>query len=155
MFDTVTDTEPARDVDLGPVPLSHLVLDLAERPAAEWGPFFAARGVEVVLDDLGRPAVSRTDAHRLFAEAREMEALAREVAARREAEAIEQDRQRRASIWTGVSADDLPVGAAPAAAMLAAARDAEPKRTTPLQEALSGESMTFHSYQSTPEDESA
>lgn len=88
-----------------------------------------------------------------FDEQREAEARKREVLERQERQAIEADRLRRASIWRGVPADHMPPGVAPAAAMLQSAHDPEPKRTSPLQEALSGESMTYHRLPST-EDES-
>ena len=48
-----------------------------------------------------------------------------------------------ASIWRG-PAVDLPYGVSPSSAMLQAARDAQPKRMGVLQEALAGESMTYH-----------
>jgi hypothetical protein len=97
-----------------------------------------------VTDDLGRLSISRGDARRLFDEQREAEA--RQAAKREAAEkaAVEADERRRASIWRGLPSEYLPVGASPAAAMLAADRDARPKRTTPLQEALAGESLTYH-----------
>ena len=70
----------------------------------------------------------------------------REAIARNEQRAIEADRLHRSQIWQGVPADSLPVGVAPAAAMLQAARDAEPRRQTPLEAALSNNSeMTYHS----------
>jgi hypothetical protein len=68
-------------------------------------------------------------------------------------QAVEADRVRRASIWGGIPADQLPVGVSAASAMFAADRDARPKRMTPLQEALSGESLTFHPIRDVPEDE--
>lgn len=40
------------------IPISHLPLDLST-PMAGWVSFFAARGVEVVTDDVGRPAIPR------------------------------------------------------------------------------------------------
>ena len=70
----------------------------------------------------------------------------REAIARNEQRAIAAYEQQRASIWTGLAADSLPVGVAPAAAMLQAAHDAEPRRQTPLEAALSNNSeMTYHS----------
>ena len=60
-------------------------------------------------------------------------------------QAIEADRVRRASIWGGIPADHLPPGVAPAAVMLQADRDAQPRRQSVLQHALAntGE-MVFH-----------
>jgi hypothetical protein len=52
-----------------PVPLSVLELDLPA-PTIGWAAGLAERGIEVVLDDLGRLAVSRANARRLFEEKR-------------------------------------------------------------------------------------
>jgi hypothetical protein len=140
--------EPAAEL----VPLSHLQLDLPT-PGEGWPAHLAHRGVTITLDDLGRASISRDDARRLFSERREAEARSREKQAAAERAAEEQDRLRRAQIWKGLPSDHLPVGAHPAAAMLAAAQDARPRRVTPLQEALAGESLTFHSFGSTPDEE--
>jgi hypothetical protein len=116
------------------IPLSHLALDL-DQPSVGWAAYITGRGIEVVVDDIGRPSVSRSDARQLFDERREAEAR---QAAKREAaerEAIERDQQFRSQLWTGVSADYLPADVAPAAA----------KRLTPLQEALSNSgTLTYH-----------
>ena len=159
MFGTVQpDTErPASAIDPGenfvssasssePVPLSQLRLDI-EQPGEGWAAFLAGRGIEVVSDDIGRPSIARADARRLFAEQREHEARKAEMLRAADEAAEEYDRQRRAQIWRGVSADMLPVGATPASVMLAAAKDAQPKRRTPLEEALSNDGgITYHSY---------
>jgi hypothetical protein len=156
MFRTAPVTEPAPAVtdpaeDL--IPLSVLRLDLPDAPVEGWPAYLAGRGIEVGVDDIGRSAISRADARQLFDERREAGGRAREVAERQEREAIEQDRQRRARLWAGIPADQLPVGVSAASAMFAADRAARPKRMTPLQEALSGESMTYHSFPTAPEDE--
>jgi hypothetical protein len=97
------------------------------------------------LDDIGRMAVARDDARLLLTEKRERQA---EQARRRklaEAQAVADDQIRRAQIWQGIPADDLPPGVAPAAVMLQTSRDARPKRTSVLQEALAGsETLTYH-----------
>ena len=134
------------------IPLSVLELDLAAPPLG-WNVYLAGRGIAVVDDDISRPAVARADARMLIAEQREAEARGREKAAELERQAIEADQLRRAQIWKGLPSDQLPVGAHPAAAMLAAAQDARPRRTSVLQEALAGESLTFHSFGSTPDEE--
>jgi hypothetical protein len=90
-----------------PVPLSVLSLDLPEPPAG-WTAYLNAKGVEVVDDDIGRPAVARADARMLIAEQREAEARGREKAAELERQAVEQDQQRRAQIWGGIPADLIP-----------------------------------------------
>ena len=70
-------------------------------------------------------------------------------------QAIEADRVRRASIWGGIPAVDLPPDVAPAAAMFAADRAAQPKRTSVLQEALANSgTLTYHPLPSASEDES-
>jgi len=144
---TGTDTaESAPDVNVAAdvIPLSHLELDLVA-PVEGWTVFLAARGVEVTLDDIGRMSIARVDARRLLTEKREREA---EQARRRklaEAQAVADDQIRRAQIWQGVPADHMPPGVAPAAVMMQASRDAQPKRTSVLQEALAGsETLTYH-----------
>jgi hypothetical protein len=136
----LTADEPAA----GLIPVSHLELDLPA-PVAGWGAALIERGIEVTVDDVGRPAISRADARQLFDEHREAEDRKREVVERQEQRAIEQDRAFRAQLWGGVPADHLPVGATPASVMLAAAKDSLPRRQTPLQHALanSGE-LTYH-----------
>ena len=148
--------EPAPDVvgtavptDL--IPLSHLELDLPA-PTLGWLIELDRRGIEIVLDDVGRKSVSRDNAKMLLDEQREREVRQREAAARNEQLAVEADRVRLASIRRGVPAVDLPPGVAPATAMLAADHDAQPKRTSPLQEALAGEAMTYHRLPSTDEE---
>jgi hypothetical protein len=117
-----------------PIPLSVLALDLVA-PVEGWNLHLAGRNIEIVEDDLGRASIGRADAQRLIAEEREREALRREKAAEAERLAVEADEQWRAQIWRGLPADHLPVGAAPAAVMQAADRDARPRRTSVLQEA--------------------
>jgi hypothetical protein len=155
MFKTAPAAESAPDdVVKAPADLISLVeLGLSlDKPAEGWSNFLAARGVEIVEDDLGRDAIARSDARQLFDERREAEAYAREVAARQEQRFIEFDEQRRARLWGGIPSDYLPPGVAPAAVMLQAVRDTQPKRMSPLQEALAGESLTFHSFAPTPEE---
>jgi hypothetical protein len=148
---TGTDTaESAPDVNVAAdvIPLSHLELDLVA-PVEGWTVFLAARGVEVTLDDIGRMSIARVDARRLLTEKREREA---EQARRRklaEAQAVADDQIRRAQIWQGVPADHMPPGVAPAAVMLQASRDAQPKRTSVLQEALAdSETLTLYRMRS-------
>ena len=54
------------------IPLSHLALDHPE-PLAGWDPLLEARGIELLTDDLYRPAIRREDARRLAEERREWE----------------------------------------------------------------------------------
>ena len=62
------------------VPVSHLFLDV-DVPIGGWQEALANRGVEIVLDDLGRPSVPRQVLGELIAEHREREALLAEQAA--------------------------------------------------------------------------
>jgi uncharacterized membrane protein YqiK len=88
----------------------------------------------VVLDDIGRRCVTRETARALFAERAETERRQREAQERREAELAEQSANYRPR--GGVPADRVPDGVSPAAAMLQAAKDAEPRRRSMLEEAL-------------------
>jgi hypothetical protein len=98
---------------------------------------------EVVLDDLGRRCVSRETARRLFAERAEAERRQREAQQRHEEELAEQAANN--SPRGGVPADRIPDGVSPAAAMLQAALDAEPRRRSVLEEALANsDSLTYH-----------
>ena len=127
MFSKTTPViEPAPDVTVPaepPVALSHLELDLPA-PVEGWAAHLAARNIEITLDDIGRMSVNRGDARQLFDEQRQAEVRRREKAAELERQAVEQDQQRRASIWGGIPADLIPVGVAPAQAMVAAEKDA-------------------------------
>jgi hypothetical protein len=67
------------------IPLSVLALDF-DPPVAGWGPLFEAEGVEQVEDDIGRAAISRNDAARLFGARRAAYAFAEDQRRRREAE---------------------------------------------------------------------
>src|SRR5829696_4343052 len=92
------------------LPLSLLSLEMGAPD--DWRAHLAARGVVVVVDDVGRDAVSRSDARVLLAEYRETVAAEREAAARKrealEREAEERDRAYRAQIWKGVPASAFP-----------------------------------------------
>jgi hypothetical protein len=126
------------------IPISHLELDLPT-PVETWNVYPAARDIEVTLDDIGRMSISRDDARMLLGEKREREAKCRAKAAEAERAAIEADQLRRSQLWGGIPADHMPPGVAPAAVMLQVSRDARPKRTSVLQEALAGsETLTYH-----------
>jgi hypothetical protein len=136
------------------IPVSVLALDLPA-PATGWLAYLTGRDIAVALDDIGRDSITRDDARQLITERREAEAKQREAAARIEQEAIERDQRFRASLWQGVPADHMPPGLAPAAVMLQADKDAQPRRQTPLQHALqnSGE-LVYHPLSPTPDGES-
>jgi hypothetical protein len=92
-----------------PVPLSELTLDLPAPPAG-WAFELERRGIPIVLDDIGRPSITRDAARDLFAEHRSQE----EAAARRREEieqrAIEADQRFRASLPAGIPAGAVPEG---------------------------------------------
>ena len=108
------------------------------------------RGVVIVLDDLGRAAVARDGARRLFTERREAEAHARAHAAAVEQAAVEADRPRRASLGHGVPAAALN-GMSYAEAVQSMELDAVPyrRRTSVVEDLLSNDrsSLTFHPIQ--------
>ncbi|HLM23225.1 MAG TPA: hypothetical protein VK390_17100, partial [Propionibacteriaceae bacterium] len=125
------------------VPLVVLELSLAA-PVEGWAIYLADRGISITINDIGRASVSRSDARQLLTEQREAEVRRREKAAELERQAVERDRAWRAQLGGGIPAYAIPDGVAPAAAMLQAAVDARPRRTSVLQEALAGEALTFH-----------
>jgi hypothetical protein len=146
-------TEPAPDViEQGSsgrtslIPLSHLELDLPA-PGSGWDAYLTGRGIQIVLDHIGRSAISSADARQLFDEQREVEARRRDVAARQEQQAIEADRRFRAALPKGLHWSEIPVGVSAAEMWAAAEKDAKPKRRTPLEDAFAGEGMVFHSIQ--------
>jgi hypothetical protein len=141
----IAQPDPAGNHD-EPIALSVLGLDLPV-PAGGWIPWLAARGISACFDGIGRRAVSREDARKLLEQQRLNEIRLQDQAARLEQQAIADDQRRRAQIWKGLPADNLPVGVTAGEAMVAAARDDhQPKRVTPFQEALAGESLTYHPW---------
>jgi hypothetical protein len=136
-----------------PVPLSHLELDLPS-PVEGWPAFLAARGVEIVLDDIGRAAVSRADARRVLEEKRAAEQKARELAARNERQAIERDREFRSQLPRGVPWHRMPnVGVLPVEQMTAQAKAELPRRKSGAAAFLDGDSMVMHPIHEPLEDE--
>jgi hypothetical protein len=129
-----------------PVPLSVLELDLGQAPVGGWAAYLADRGVELVLDDIGRLAVARQDARALLAEKREDEQRRREAVARQEQRLIDADEARRATIWKGMPADQIPDGVTAVQLWQQEEHERRPRRTSPLEEALAGETLTFHPY---------
>jgi hypothetical protein len=112
------------------IPLSVLALDLPV-PAAGWPDEL------VVLDDVGRPSVDVSVARSLLAEARERQEVAARKRAEIEQEAVEKDRQFRASLPAGVPAGQVPEGIS--AGMLMMLSDSErqgSRRETVLEHAL-------------------
>ena len=110
------------------IPVSHLALDLSEPSTGGWHVYLAARGIRVRPDDLGRPAIPREAARRLFVERAESEARGRELAARND-QMIELKRQ---TIPTGVPAALVGYAENPGRAIvlagLQAEKDSRPRR---------------------------
>jgi hypothetical protein len=108
------------------IPISQLALDLPA-PGPDWATYLRNRGIEVTVDDVGRPSVSRAVVKQLIQEKKDADARAYELAARRDAEF---EAQRLATLRPGVPWWKLD-GATPAEAMLMAAKAAEPQSTVP------------------------
>ena len=147
--EAVAETAPIDPTEL--VPLAQLCVEgfgyshpLVVTPRDAVDALAAQLDGEVVLDDLGRRCVSREAARRLFTERAEAERRQREAQQRHEEELAEQAANNRPR--GGIPADRIPDGVSPAAAMLQAARGAEPRRRTPLEEAFDNDgALTFHS----------
>ena len=145
MLSNIPKTEHAvRDV-MDPhelIPLTVLELDLQPPSTGGWVSYLASRGIAVLFDDIGRRAIHRDDARQLITEQRHAETRQREAAER---QAAQLEQQRLASLRGGVPADRIPEGVPAATWMLQAAKDAEPKRRTVLEEALDNDwSLTYH-----------
>ena len=129
------------------IPLTHLALDWHPPAGVSAERYLLDRGERVIADDLGRTAVDRGTARRLLAEQKAAEQRRRELAAQQDAQLEEQ--------WRAQFRPGVPVsqdGTTGAALMLAAAKDAAPKRRTPLEDALGGGGMTYRPLATTPEE---
>ena len=115
-------------------------------PGEGWPTFLGRRAIAIVPDFLGRDSIGLDAARRLLDERRGDELRQRKRAAVQQEMEEEADKLRRALIWKGVAATALPAGVGAGDAMLQAARDSRPSRTSPLEEALSGEGTTFHAF---------
>jgi sensor c-di-GMP phosphodiesterase-like protein len=85
------------------VPLAELACDLPE-PVGGWPVELGRRGVVIVADDLGRPAISRDEARVIYAEHREAEVRKAAKAAALERQQVEADRAFRAQLPRGIPA---------------------------------------------------
>jgi hypothetical protein len=121
----LADTDVLDPADL--IPLSVLALDLDAPSVGGWGVFLASRNIPIVLDHIGRSAISSADAQQLLDERREAEAHAREVMEQHEAQLIQQDQLRRASLPTGIPAGMVPDGMTGAEAMVLAGEKRRPR----------------------------
>ena len=116
--------------------LVELERDLGERPLG-WVAELDRLGVEVIEDDLGRQAISRSSARVIYSEHRSQQ----EAVARRRAEverrAVEADQQFRASLPPGVPVGAVPEGySAGLAMMLADPERQRSRRQSVLEHAL-------------------
>jgi hypothetical protein len=109
------------------IALSEVELELG-RPTEGWAGFLSSRGISIVVDDIGRLAIARTDAKLLFVERAQVEARGREVMAERERQFVEADKAFREGLPHGVSWDQIPLGVSPSAALLATAKAEQPRR---------------------------
>jgi hypothetical protein len=139
--------EPAHDMapadDL--VPVSHLGLDL-DVPVIGWAAYLKGRGIPIVLDSIGRSAISCADAKQLFDEQRAHECRQREAAVRTEQAAIAADKAWRSQLPVGLPWYDVPAGLLPVVAMTATAREEAPRKRSMVEDLLdrSGDTMVFH-----------
>jgi hypothetical protein len=131
-----------------PVLLVELERDLRDlgEPVGGWAAELHRRGVAVVVDDLDRPAVDRSSARAIYAEARtrrEAAARKREVA---EAAAIEKDREFRSTLPVGIPAGAVPEGVSAAQwAMLNDPDRGKQRRESVLDHALAHrDGAVFH-----------
>jgi hypothetical protein len=116
--------------------LSELERDLPAPPAG-WAAELDRRGVAVVADDLGRVAVDRATARALFSEHREQQVAAARKREEVERQAIEKDRQFRASLPAGIPARMVPGHLTAAEVMVAGdPMDDRPRRKSVLETAL-------------------
>jgi ParB-like chromosome segregation protein Spo0J len=131
------------------ISLAERALSLDEPSPAGWDGYLAGRGIAVVVDDLGRPAITRGAARELITEHhkqhREHEARLARVREQTEQAAIAADREFRASLPGGIPWYDIPVGVTAPEMWAAAEKDAQPKRRTVLEDALDREQgLTYH-----------
>ena len=135
-----------------PIPLSHLELDLPV-PTIGWLAYLGNVGIEILTDDVGRPAISRTDARMLIAEHHDNEVRKAELRAAAEKRAIEQDQAFRASLGHGVK---VPDGMSYAEAARAAELDSQtyrPGRRSLVEDLLDNSGITYHPIAPTSEDQ--
>jgi hypothetical protein len=126
------------------VPLSELERDLPV-PAAGWAAELAARGVAVVLDDLGRAAVDRATARVLFAEHREQEEASARQRAELERRVVAADEARRAALPRGIPVGQVPTGMSAAEILMASDPMQGSRRVSVVEHALHNDgALAFH-----------
>jgi hypothetical protein len=146
--DTVGEATPVDPAEL--VPLAELAAEgfgygspFVTTPRDAVDALAAELGGQATLDNIGRQCVTRDVARRLFTERADAEQRQREAQERNEAQLAELaavNAPRR-----GVSADLIPEGVTPTAALLQAAKDDQPRRRSVLEEALDNDdALTYH-----------
>ena len=128
------------------IPLSHNGLEL-DTPPNGWVLHLERRGIAVLTDDIGRRAISRSDAKQLLDEKHANEVRQAKLRALQEQEMVEADQRFRASLGQGVPADLIPAGSTYMEAVVAAQLDAQPyrpRRSTVAEDLLSGGGYVFH-----------
>ena len=130
------------------IPLSHIGLEL-EAPPNGWVLHLERRGIAVLTDDIGRRAISRSDAKQLLDEKHAEDVRKAAFRALREREAVEADQRRRAQWGQGIPASAIPSGMSYAEAVHAAELASQPyrPRTSVAEDLLDngGSGLTFHS----------
>jgi hypothetical protein len=117
------------------VPLSVIALDLPA-PAAGWAFELERRGIPIVLDDIGRPSISRDAARDLLTEHCENEARTARQWEEIEQRAIEADQRFRASLPAGIRSDAVPEGVSAAELMMLSDPMQGARRQSVLEHAL-------------------
>jgi hypothetical protein len=144
---TIADTEPAPVVPSEQlVPLVELELSL-DAPAQGWAAHLAARDIEIVTDDIGRPSITRSEARQLIAERAAAEERRAELLRRADEQAEEFDRAWRRSIGAGIPADLIPAGMTYAEAALSAELDGvgyRPRASVVADAFGAPDSLVFH-----------
>ena len=133
-------------------PLSHFQLDHPEPPEG-WANFLGRHAIAFRPDDIGRDSIRRSAAQKLLHEHRADQLRRAKLRELAEQEAVEADQQRRAQMPRGVPVGVLPEGVRYADVVRQAEKDAQPRRRSLLEEALSGQAMTYHPLPATPDGE--
>jgi hypothetical protein len=135
------------------IPLSHVELDLPA-PTIGWAAGMAEKGIEVVLDDLGRLNIRRRDAKRLFDEHRQAQERA-QAKQREVVQASDRWHQEHYVKPSGIHWTEIPVGMTTGEYLAVHDPDRQrPRRRSVLEDSLAGGGIVFHSLEEQAEGES-